>query len=143
MLRAAFWSRSSTSPQEGQTWVRTDRLFATRCVQRLPSGNTPLQFWLVYAGGTATTHLPAYAALLVRLARNAAQPASLMLLARWGFRTIHSADLQFFQIDRGILGQQGERGLVVEGGGSRAAAAAPAGAGARPGAGHWRAAAPA
>jgi hypothetical protein len=27
--------------------ICTDRLFATRCGQRLPSGNTPLQSWLV------------------------------------------------------------------------------------------------
>jgi hypothetical protein len=71
-----------------EMWVRTDRLLATRCVQRLPSGNTPLQSWVVYAGGTATTHLPAYAALLVRMVRNAAQPASEMLLAREWLRTM-------------------------------------------------------
>jgi hypothetical protein len=37
-------------PTGRQTWVRTDRLLATRCGQRLPSGNipnTPLQSWLV------------------------------------------------------------------------------------------------
>src|SRR5215469_17472205 len=83
MVLAAFSSRSNTSPQDGQTWVRTDRLVATRCVQRLPSGNTPLQSWLVYWAGTATTRLPAYAALLSRMVRNAHHPASLMLLARW------------------------------------------------------------
>jgi hypothetical protein len=38
-----------------ERWVRTDRLLAARCGQRLPSGNTPLESWLVEAGGTATT----------------------------------------------------------------------------------------
>src|SRR5258707_4448814 len=80
MFFAAFSSRSMTSPQDGQIWVRTERLFWTRSPQ-------PLQSWLVHAGGTATTHLPAYAALLVRMVRNCAHPASLMLFARRGFRT--------------------------------------------------------
>ena len=68
-------------------WVRTDRLLATRCVQRLPSGNTLstlLQSWLLNAGGTAIAHVPAYTALLVR---NAAHPVSQMRLSRWGLRT--------------------------------------------------------
>jgi hypothetical protein len=38
-----------------EAWVRTDRLLATRCVQRLPSGSTPLHSWVVYAGGIAST----------------------------------------------------------------------------------------
>jgi hypothetical protein len=38
-----------------ETGLRTDRLLATRCVQRLPSGNNPLQSWVVYAGGIAIT----------------------------------------------------------------------------------------
>jgi hypothetical protein len=41
MLRAAFSSRSMTSPQEVQTWVRTLKLLGTRAPQ-------PLQSWLVY-----------------------------------------------------------------------------------------------
>src|SRR5262249_24977457 len=34
IFSAAFSSRSSTSPQEGQTWVRIDRVFLTRKPQR-------------------------------------------------------------------------------------------------------------
>src|SRR5262245_48702294 len=52
MFLAAFWSRSSTSPQAGHTWVRTLKLFCTRAPQ-------PLQSWLVEAGSTNTTRLPA------------------------------------------------------------------------------------
>jgi hypothetical protein len=73
-----------------RTWVRTDRLVATRCVQRTaaPSGQHPTT---VLAGvrGRDRNHLtPAHAALASRIVRNVAQPASLMRLARWWFRTI-------------------------------------------------------
>src|SRR5262245_41949175 len=40
MFLTAFASRSSTSPQEGQTCIRTERLFCTRAPH-------PLQSWLV------------------------------------------------------------------------------------------------
>jgi hypothetical protein len=52
---AAFRSRSRTSPQWGQTCVRTLRLLRTRSPH-------PLQSCDVYAGGTASTRLPAHAA---------------------------------------------------------------------------------
>jgi hypothetical protein len=47
----------------------------------------PLHSWLVEAGYTASTRRPAQAAVAARIARNAAQPASLLLLARGWFRT--------------------------------------------------------
>src|SRR5262249_35002216 len=40
MFLAAFWLRSKTRPQEGQRWVRTQRLFCTRAPHLLQS-------WLV------------------------------------------------------------------------------------------------
>src|SRR5215469_11836319 len=101
MLSAAFSSRSSTSSQDGQTWVRTDRLLATRSRQRLPSGNTPntlRQAWLVYWAGTAITHLPASAALHVRMLRNAAQAAPVGIADALGQVVVahQVADLQVF-----------------------------------------------
>src|SRR5215469_6928111 len=75
MFLAAFSSRSNIRPQEGQTWVRTERLFST-CSPHL------LQSWLVYAGGTATTRRPAHAALPSRMVRNWAHPASWIDLLR-------------------------------------------------------------
>jgi len=54
MFRAAFSSRSSTSPQQGQTWVRTLKDLSMRSPQ-------PLHSWLVYCAGTATTRFPAHA----------------------------------------------------------------------------------
>jgi hypothetical protein len=59
MFRAAFASRSSTRSQDGQTWVRTERLFRIRSPQ-------PLQSCEVYAGLTASTRLPAHAVLQAR-----------------------------------------------------------------------------
>src|SRR5258708_7542539 len=81
MLLAAFSSRSRISPQVVQTWVRMLNDFGTRSPQALHSCE-------VNAGGTATTCLPAYAAVPSRIVRNAAQPASEMLLARCWFRTM-------------------------------------------------------
>src|SRR5262245_37880997 len=60
LFLAAFSSRSSTKPQEGQTGVRTDRRFSTRAPQ-------PLQSWLVEASATNTTCLAAYAAVEPRM----------------------------------------------------------------------------
>src|SRR5215469_11715197 len=48
IFSAAFSSRSRTSPQEGHTWVRIDRVFLTRNPQ-------PEQSWVVNRGETATT----------------------------------------------------------------------------------------
>ena len=48
----------------------------------------PEQVWLVNAGSTASTVLPAFAALKFRMARNADHPASCMDFARWWFLTM-------------------------------------------------------
>src|SRR5262245_2089804 len=63
MVRAAFSSRSSTNPQRGQTCVRTRGAFWTRYGHGKPSGRTPEQSWVVYAGGAANTRRPAHIAL--------------------------------------------------------------------------------
>src|SRR5262245_53664501 len=78
MFRAAFTSRSNTSPQDGQTWGRTESLFWMRAPQ-------PLQSCDVYAGGTASTRLPAHAALQARMTRKACQPAFWMDVLRPAF----------------------------------------------------------
>jgi hypothetical protein len=78
MFRAAFRSRSRISPQCGQTCVRTLKLLRTR----LPH---PLHSWEVYAGGTASTRLPAHAALQASIVRKAYQPASWMDMLRPAF----------------------------------------------------------
>src|SRR5258708_13452504 len=77
----AFSSRSTMSPQDGQMWVRTERLFGRRAPH-------PLHSWDVHAGGTATTRRPAYAAVPSRRARNAAHPASESDWASWRVRTL-------------------------------------------------------
>src|SRR5262245_66436375 len=69
MFRAAFSSRSSLSPQFGQTFVPTESDFSTRAPQ-------PEHSWEVYAGLTASTRLPAHAAVHARIVRNWPHPAS-------------------------------------------------------------------
>ena len=66
---AAFSSRSKTSPQCVQTWVRTERLFWIRSPQ-------PLQSCAGYAGWTAATRLPTHAAVQARMDRKWPHPAS-------------------------------------------------------------------
>jgi hypothetical protein len=73
IFRAAFSSRSSMRPQCIQTWVRTLKDFSTRSPQ-------PEQSCDVDAGSTASTRLPAHAALRARMMRKWPQPASRMLL---------------------------------------------------------------
>src|SRR6185369_16617455 len=80
MFLAALWSRCRLVPHSGHRCQRTDKPLDTSTPQ-------PEHVWLVNAGLTATTRLPAHAALWVRMLRNAAHPASLMLLARWWFLT--------------------------------------------------------
>src|SRR5215471_12780198 len=72
---AALWSRCKLVPHFGQRCQRTDKPLATSTLQ-------PEQIWLVNAGLTAITERPAHAALKLRMLRNAAHPASAMLLAR-------------------------------------------------------------
>jgi hypothetical protein len=76
---AAFSSRSKMSPQVVQTCVRTDRLFSTRAPH-------PEQSWDVDAGLTASTRLPAHAALYARMDRKWPHPASCMLWLRPALR---------------------------------------------------------
>ena len=76
---AAFSSRSITSPQFVQMWVRTLKDFWIRAPQ-------PEQSWDVYAGLIASTRLPAHAALYARMLRKLPHPASWMLLLRPAFR---------------------------------------------------------
>src|SRR6516225_8740165 len=74
MLRAAFSSRSRISPQWVQTCVRAPRLLGTRAPRLLQS-------WDECAGLTASTHLPAHAALhakIVKIVRNWLRPVSWM-----------------------------------------------------------------
>src|SRR5258708_7752529 len=71
LVLAAFASRSNTSPQEGQTWVRTLRRLGTRAPQ-------PLQSWVVNAEATASARFPAHAALYARSDRKWPHPASWM-----------------------------------------------------------------
>jgi hypothetical protein len=63
-------------PQSGQECQRTDKPLATITPQTE-------QVWVVEAGDTATTERPAHAALKLRMLKNADQPASVLLLARW------------------------------------------------------------
>jgi hypothetical protein len=80
MVVAALWSRCRLVPQSGQECQRTDKPLWTTAPH-------PEHVWLVNAGSTAGTRFPALAALKVRRARNALQPASAMLLAREWVRT--------------------------------------------------------
>src|SRR5215469_3840583 len=80
MLLAAFSSRSATYPHFGQLWVRTESALAMRSPQSVPSARTLEQSWVVYAAGTASTRLPAHAALYARTDRKWRHPASCMLL---------------------------------------------------------------
>src|SRR5262245_59276529 len=73
---AALWSRCRLAPQSGQECQRTDKPFWTITPH-------PLQVCDVYAGLTAMILRPAYAALCVRMVRNAPHPASLIDFARW------------------------------------------------------------
>src|SRR5260370_41461502 len=75
MFLAACASRSNTRPQDGQQWVRTLSVLGTRSPQ-------PEHSWLVYAGLTASTRLPAHAALKASMDRKRLQPASWILLLR-------------------------------------------------------------
>src|SRR5215813_10008295 len=75
LFLAALWSRWRLAPHFGQACQRTDKPIETSTPQ-------PEHRWLVNAGGTATTERPAHAAVKLRVVRNAAQPASAMLLAR-------------------------------------------------------------
>jgi hypothetical protein len=70
-----------TNPQEGQTWGRPLKLVGTRSPQ-------PEQSWLVNAGGTATTRVPAHSAVPARRGRNCAPPAAERLVARGWLRTM-------------------------------------------------------
>src|SRR5215469_14615143 len=69
MFFAAFASLSRISPQLVQTCVRMERLFFT-------ISPPPEHACEVYAGGTATTHLPAHSALQVRIWPKLDHPAS-------------------------------------------------------------------
>jgi hypothetical protein len=75
MFLAAFRSRSMTSPQVLQTCVRTRKDLWIRLPQ-------PEQSCDVYAGGTASTRLPAHAAVYTRRDRRWRHPASRMLVLR-------------------------------------------------------------
>src|SRR6266516_1832997 len=75
MLRAALWSRSSTTPQCTHVWVRSLRSLCG------PSFWHALQIWLVFLGFTNRTVVcPALSALAHTSLMNAPQPASLILL---------------------------------------------------------------
>src|SRR5262245_60706547 len=76
VVLAAFWSRSSTTPQEGPLWVRTKSAFCARCPH-------PRQSCLGYCAGTTTTCLPAPAAVSARRVEQCANPASERDLLRW------------------------------------------------------------
>src|SRR5262245_26609936 len=78
---AALWSRCRLVPHSGQECQRTDKPFWTMTPQ-------PEHVWLVNAGLTAITERPAHAALTLRMLKNALQPASETLLARWWFLTM-------------------------------------------------------
>src|SRR5215472_10580822 len=106
MVTAAFSSRSRTSPQDGQTWVRTDRLFAPRCLQRLPAGTTPLQSWLVYwlvSAGRHCAHLTPGACC--RGVQDGAQRCPAGSAAALGQVAVSDqrADLQVFELDHVVL----------------------------------------
>ena len=81
MFLAAFRSRSRMRPQVVQTWVRTRRLF--RLLEMCSPH--PLHSCEVYAGETASTRVPAHAAVQARIDRNCLHPASCMLLLRPAF----------------------------------------------------------
>ena len=106
MFSAAFSSRSITSPQEGQTWVRTERLFGTRSPQ-------PEQSWLVYCGRHRSHSLPGPCCLVCEDAPEVRPPG---ITDAFGEVAVpeHVANLQIFQIDHVVLPEQGERGLMVE-----------------------------
>jgi hypothetical protein len=89
--------------------VRTDRLFATRCVQRPPSANTPLQSWLVEACGNRD-HLTPGACCFAREDGPKRGPAYVVDARGEGV----VADLHVFERDRVVLAQQGKRRLVLE-----------------------------
>jgi hypothetical protein len=55
MFFAAFSSRSSTSPQDGQTWVRTDSLKSSCVVDVLLVGLVPAAPALLAVGYTVRT----------------------------------------------------------------------------------------
>ncbi len=76
-------------------WVRTLRLLGTRSPQ-------PLQSWLVYWAGTATTRRPAHAALASRMAPKL-RPARVTDALGQVVVPYHVGDLQVFEIDRVVL----------------------------------------
>ena len=78
-----------------------------------PRTPQPLQSWLVYAGGTATTRRPAHAALASRM-RTELRPARIADALGEVMVPDHIGDPQIFEIDRVVLAHEIQRGLVVE-----------------------------
>jgi hypothetical protein len=115
MFSAAFSSRSMTSLQDGQMWVRTDRLVATRCGQGLPSGigQHPTA---VLAGVRRRDrdHLTPGACCLGFQEGAQRRPAG-SADARGEMAVAHQvADPQLFERDHVVLPQQRQRARVVE-----------------------------
>src|SRR5215469_8806523 len=113
MLSAAFSSRSSTSPQDGQTWVRTDRLLATRCIQRLPSGSTPTTVLAGVLCGNRDHLTPGACCLGLKDGAKRC-PASIGDALGEVVVPDHIRNPQIFHIDHVILLQQRECGLVMK-----------------------------
>src|ERR1700730_17903657 len=85
MFRAALTSRSTTRPQLGQRWVRSESGLLTH----VPQVEQPCE---VPPGGTLTTWTPASSALYPSSLRNSAQPWSRMSLARIHELTLEAED---------------------------------------------------
>jgi len=78
ILIAAFWSRSIASPQCGQVWTRSERVFLTIIPHREHICD-------VFLGFTRITREPASSALFSVIAMNRFQATSAMLFARQWF----------------------------------------------------------
>src|SRR5713226_8824830 len=70
MLMAALVSRSSTTPQNTQMCVRSERSLGGPCLPHCE------HIWLVFLGLTLYTSRPAYAALLMTICTNCPSPLS-------------------------------------------------------------------
>ncbi len=106
MFLAAFSSRSSTSPQVGQIWVRMLSDLGTRSPH-------PLHSWLVSCGGIASHPTPG---AHCRGFEDAAERGPAGIADALGEAAIPPpiGDPQIFEGDGVVGAQQGQRGLVVE-----------------------------